>query len=59
MSEETKKDETSDKPAKIEGQPLDRPNDGAGKVAVDERGTKNIRGEEDLPEDYDHNDPKK
>ncbi|MBS1300945.1 hypothetical protein [Loktanella sp. SALINAS62] len=41
------------KPAEIEGQPLDRPSEGSDKIAIDEQGTKNIRGPEQI------DDPKK
>lgn len=34
--------------ADIEGEPLDRPNDGATKTATDERDGKNLRGYEEL-----------
>ena len=44
-------DDKTKKPAEIEGEENDRPNDGASKTAVDERGTKNIRGREDLSDD--------
>lgn len=41
-------DDKKKKPAKIEGKDTDRPNEGENKVAIDERGTKNIRGKEEL-----------
>lgn len=46
MSEDKKK-----KPTKIQGKELDRPNEGENKLAIDEHGTKNIRGKEDLDKD--------
>ena len=43
-------DKKTDKPADIEGEPLDRPNDGASKIAIDEQGPKTIRGPENIDE---------
>ncbi|RYH01363.1 hypothetical protein EU805_13980 [Salipiger sp. IMCC34102] len=34
--------------ADIEGEPTDRPNDGAEKIAIDEQGPKTIRGPENI-----------
>lgn len=47
MTDKTEKSE--DRPAKIEGKPLDRPNEGRNKTATDERNGKDIRGYGDRP----------
>jgi hypothetical protein len=51
MSDDTKKQPAKIPPAKIQGKELDRPNEGENKVAIDELGTKNIRGKENLDKD--------
>ena len=43
--------DSDDTPARIEGQPNDRPNEGRNRTATDERGGKPLRGREDADED--------